>query len=291
MDLFIRILINGITQGVIYALMALGYSVIVGITGLVTFVHGDVIMVGAFAAYFAFSIVGSNVLIGIVSAFIAAGLLGILVYKICYERFLNMPRHIALVCTIGMSMVIKNMAQIIFGPNQKPMINIIENSFYEFGPIQISLMQVYILLTVIVLSLALSFFFNKTKYGIAMRAVAQDKTAANLMGIDVKKSALLGNVIGCGLAGVAGVLLSLYYQTLQATMGGPLGMKAFSASVLGGLTDTRFSSLGGLIIGLIENLGIYFSASSYRDIFAFVFLITMLIIKPTGFKTKKGTRP
>ncbi len=291
MAYYLEILLNGLTQGSIYALMALGYSVIVGVVGLVTFAHGDVIMVGAFAAFYVFQLVGNNFILGIVAGFIISGLLGIIIYKVCYERFLSAPRHIGLICTIGMAMVIKNLAQIVFGPNQKPMIGIIDNVFYDLGPVRISQLQIVILLVVILLSTGLALFFNKTKYGIALRAVSQDKTAASLMGINVKLNALLGNVIGCGLAGVAGVLLSIYYQTLQATMGGPLGMKAFSASVLGGLTDTRFSSLGGLIIGVIENLGISFTEASYRDLFAFVFLILVLIFKPTGFKAKKGARP
>ena len=111
------------------------------------------------------------------------------------------------------------------------------------------------------------------------------------MGVNVRRTAMIGNCIGCGLAGIAGMLISIYYQTLQATMGGPLGMKAFSSSVLGGLTDTRFSALGGLAIGLIENLGITISTASFRDIFAFGFLIAVLIIRPEGFASKKGARP
>lgn len=291
MEYLFDILINGLTQGAIYALMALGYSVIVGVVGLVTFAHGDVIMVGAFAAFYAFELFGNNILLGLLASFGLSALLGIVIYKVCYERFLEAPRHVALICTIGMAMVIKNLAQIVFGPNQKPMIGIIENHIYELGPARISLLQLIIMAVVVILATALAFFFNKTKKGMALRAVSQDKTAANLMGINVSLNAMLGNMIGCGLAGVAGLLLSLYYQTLQATMGGPLGMKAFSASVLGGLTDTRFSALGGLIIGVIENLGIAVSSASFRDIFAFVFLILILLLRPQGFKRKKGVRP
>ncbi len=288
MSYIVQILLNGITQGAVYALMALGYSVIVGVVGLVTFAHGHVIMIGAFSAFYAFQLFGNNILLGLIASFIFPGLLGIVIYKVCYERFMNASRNISLICTIGMSMIISNLAQIIFGPNQKPMIDIIDPKFFHIGPVQISLLQIIIVVTVVVIAILLALFFNKTRYGVGLRAVSQNKVAASLMGINVKRNAMLGNIIGCGLGGVAGLLLSLYYQTLQATMGGPLGMKAFSSSVLGGLTDTRFSALGGLLIGIIENIGIAFTQASFRDIFAFVFMILVLFIRPKGFSSKRG---
>lgn len=291
MEYFLNQLINGLCQGAIYALMAIGYSVVVGVVGMVTFTHGEVIMIGAFASFYVFEAVGNNLLLGVLASFLASWLIGMFVYKVCYERFFNAPRHISLICTIGASMLIKNLAQIIFGPNQKPMLNVVENQFFNIGTVQISMVQVIVIITVVVLAVLLSLFFNKTKWGIALRAVSQDKGAAYLMGINVKRTAMIGNCIGCGLGGVAGMLLAIYYQTLSATMGGSMGMKAFSSSVLGGLTDIRCSALGGLCIGIIENLGITVSSASFRDVFAFGFLILVLIIKPEGFASKKGVRP
>lgn len=291
MEYFFNQLLNGICQGTIYALMAIGYSVVVGVVGMVTFTHGEIIMIGAFASFYVFDIFGNNLFLGIISSFMASWIIGILVYKICYEKFFNSPRHISLLCTIGMSMLLKNLAQIVFGPNQKPMLNIVENRAYNLGMLQISLVQIIIIITVIILSICLNLFFNKTKIGIALRAVSQDKTASYMMGINVKRVAMLGNCIGCGFGGIAGLLLSIYYQNLSATMGGTLGMKAFSSSVLGGLTDIRSSALGGLCIGIIENLGITISQASFRDIFAFIFLILVLVIKPEGFVSKNGSRP
>lgn len=291
MEYFFNQLLNGVCQGTIYALMAIGYSVVVGVVGMVTFTHGEIIMIGAFASFYVFDIFGNNLFLGIISSFMASWIIGILVYKICYEKFFNSPRHISLLCTIGMSMLLKNLAQIVFGPNQKPMLNIVENRAYNLGMLQISLVQIIIIITVIILSICLNLFFNKTKIGIALRAVSQDKTASYMMGINVKRVAMLGNCIGCGFGGIAGLLLSIYYQNLSATMGGTLGMKAFSSSVLGGLTDIRSSALGGLCIGIIENLGITISQASFRDIFAFIFLILVLVIKPEGFVSKNGSRP
>lgn len=291
MGYYISQLINGLSQGAIYALMAIGYTVVVGVTGLVTFTHGEVIMLGAFAAYFAFSMFGGNLFVGILASFFASWLVGVFVYKVCYEHFFDAPRHISLICTIGVSMLLKNLAQLVFGPNNKPLLEIIPNKFYGVNGVGITLVQIIILSTVISLCLLLFLFFNKTKYGVQLRAVSQDKRASALMGINVKKTTLFGNCLGCGLGGIAGMLLAIYYQTLVATMGGPAGMKAFSSSVLGGLTDIPSAALGGLCLGIIENLGITFTSASYRDIFAFIFLVLVLIIKPEGFARKKGVRP
>ncbi|MEM1483315.1 branched-chain amino acid ABC transporter permease [Oscillospiraceae bacterium PP1C4] len=291
MEYFLSQLINGLCQGAIYALMAIGYSVVVGVVGMVTFTHGEVIMIGAFASFYIFEACGNNLLLGVLASFLASWLIGMFVYKVCYERFFNAPRHISLICTIGASMLIRNLAQIIFGPNQKPMLNVVENKFFSIGAVQISMVQIIVIITVIILAGLLTLFFNKTRWGVALRAVSQDKSAAYLMGINVKRTAMIGNCIGCGLGGVAGMLLAIYYQTLGATMGGSMGMKAFSSSVLGGLTDIGCSALGGLCIGIIENLGITISSASFRDIFAFGFLILVLIIKPEGFASKKGVRP
>ncbi len=291
MEYFLNQLINGLCQGAIYALMAIGYSVVVGVVGMVTFTHGEVIMIGAFASFYVFNALGNNLFMGVLASFAASWIIGMIVYKVCYEHFFNAPRHISLICTIGFSILIKNLAQIVFGPNQMPMLNVVENSVYQLGPIQISTVQILVIVIVVVLAGTLSLVFNKTKWGIALRAVSQDKTAAYMMGINVKRTAMIGNCIGCGLGGVAGMLLSIYYQTLSATMGGSYGMKAFSSSVLGGLTDIRFSAIGGMCIGLIENLGITISSASFRDVFAFGFLILVLIIRPQGFASKKGARP
>jgi branched-chain amino acid transport system permease protein len=290
MEYFLNQLINGLCQGAVYALMAIGYSVVVGVVGMVTFTHGEVIMIGSFAAFYTFQLCGNNIFLGLLSSFTASWILGILVYKICYEKFFSAPRHISLLCTIGFSILVKNLAQIIFGPNQKPMLDVVEPRFFRIGTVQISQLQLVIICTVIVLAGALSFVFGHTKFGIKLKAVSQDKTASYMVGINVKQVAMLGNCLGCGIGGIAGLLFSIYYQTLQATMGGAMGMKAFASSVLGGLTDVRFSALGGLCIGIIENMGITISSASFRDVFAFGFLIIVLIIKPTGFVTGKGVK-
>lgn len=290
MEYFLNQLVNGLCQGAIYALMAIGYSVIVGVVGMVTFTYGEIMMIGAFSAYYIFRALGNNLPLAILAAFAGAFLIGVIVYKLCYEKFFNAPRHISLLCTIGISMLIKNLAQIVFGPETKPVLDVIENRTFTImlGGIRLDIKLLQIV--VIVLAGTLTLFFNKTKWGIALRAVSQNKDAAYLMGINVKRTALIGNCIGSGLGGIAGILLSIYYYSVSATMGGAYSMKAFAASVLGGLVDIRFSALGGLCIGIIENLGIAVSAATFRDVFAFGFLILVLLIRPQGFVSKKGVR-
>ncbi len=291
MDYYISQIINGMAQGSIYALMAIGYSVVVGVVGLVTFTHGEVIMLGAFASYFAFQFFGNNIFLGMVASFAASAFIGVFVYKVCYERFFDAPRHISLLLTIGVSMLLRNLAQIFIGPNAMPMLGVVENRFFGTGVVGVTLMQIIVIATVVSLSLLLFLVFNKTRWGVELRAVSQDKKAAALMGINVRLTTMLGNCIGSGLGGIAGMLLAIYYQTLIATMGGSAGMKAFSASVLGGLTDIPSAALGGLSLGIIENLGITFASASFRDIFAFIFLVLVLLVKPEGFAKKSGARP
>lgn len=294
MEYFLNQLINGLCQGSIYALMAIGYSVIVGVVGMVTFTYGEIMMIGAFAAYYSFTCFGNNLPLAILAAFGSSFVLGIVVYKLCYEKFFNAPRHISLLCTIGFSMLIKNLAQIFFGPETKPVLNIVDNKTFTFrvlgANVDIKMLQILVILLVVVSALALTLFFNRTKWGVALRAVSQNKEAAYMMGINVKATAMIGNCIGCGFGGIAGILLSIYYYSVSATMGGMYSMKAFSSSVLGGLVDIRFSALGGLCIGIIENMGIVVTSATFRDVFAFGFLILVLIIRPQGFVSKKGVR-
>lgn len=182
MDYYLSQLINGICQGSIYALMAIGYSVVVGVVGLVTFTHGDIIMIGAFAAFYAFQYFGNNLLLAVLASFAASGIVGVFVYKVAYERFFDAPRHISLICTIGVSMLLRNLAQIVFGPNQKPLLNILPNKFYGRGVVGFTLSQLVVISTVLILSLLLYLLFSKTRWGIMLRAVSQDRKAAAMMG-------------------------------------------------------------------------------------------------------------
>ena len=292
-------LLNGVCQGSIYALMAIGYAMIYGIVGLVTFTYGEIIMVGSFSAFYYFIAFGDNLVLALICGFITAALVGIVVHKVCYQRFLDAPRHISLICTIGMSMLIKNLAIIVFGSTMKGLPIFFEGKTLVLAKktvdgftqqLSLTYLQLVVIITVVVLAAALSIFLNKTRIGIRLRAVSQDRKAASLVGVNVKNTTLLGNCIGCGFGGVAGILLGLYYNSIIPTMGGTAGMKAFSSVVIGGLSNIPGAAFGGISIGIIENLGIAFipNGSGYRDVFAFLFLIIALVIKPEGLFSKRG---
>ena len=199
MEYVLNQLVNGLCQGAIYALMAIGYSVIVGVVGMVTFTYGEIMMIGAFSSYYIFLLFGNNLPLAILAAFTGSFLIGIVVYKLCYEKFFNAPRHISLLCTIGISMLIKNLAQIVFGPETKPVLDIVENKTFTLmlGSVRldIKLLQIVVIVLVVVLASALTLFFNKTKWGIALRAVSQNKDAAYLVGINVKRTAMILSLI------------------------------------------------------------------------------------------------
>lgn len=283
-------LVNGICQGLIYALIAIGYTLIVGVVGLVSLCYGDTVMVGAYVSFLAFSYIGSNPVLAFFVSFGCTALLGAALHKTCCEPFLDSPRHISVMCTIGASIFLKNIVQILTKSETKSVPRIFGEGFISFGDIRVSSVQIAILVVVLILVVLLSIFLNKTKVGISLKAVSQDRKAAELVGINVRNTTLLGNVIGCGFGGVAGMLYSVYYTAFQATFGGPIGTKAFSASVLGGMSDISVSAIGGMVIGILENFGIAIFNSGYRDLIAFVFLIVVLVFKPQGFSFKTTRR-
>ncbi|MDR3209164.1 MAG: branched-chain amino acid ABC transporter permease, partial [Oscillospiraceae bacterium] len=193
-----------------------------------------------------------------------------------------------MICTLGFSVMLSNLAQLIFGRTAKPFLNVVANNTYTFGPVSVRTAQLLIMGTALVFAVALTLVVKKTKLGVALRAVSQNKEAAYLMGINVKRTIMLGSCIGYSVAGACGILLAVYYQSVNTTMGSSVTLKAFTSSVLGGLTDVRLSALGGICIGIIENMGIAVSSSSFRDIFTFAFLILVLLIRPRGFSRRGG---
>lgn len=279
---WIEQLLNGVFQGSIYALIAIGYTLIVGIVGLPSFAYGDIVMCGAYFSYLVFSSMGNNLLLAVLVSFGGTAVLGIVMHKICYERFFNSPRHISLMCTIGMSILIKNVVQLITKSVTLDIPSVFGDGYITLGKLRITVTQLMVILIVIVLVIAFTFFLRKTDYGIQLRAVSQDRKAAALMGIDVNSITMLGNSVGCGMGGIAGLLFAVYYNNFRATMGGSIGMKAFSAATLGGLGDISIASISGMIIGIFENIGIALTGTGYRDMVAFIFLIVVLMVKPSG---------
>lgn len=282
-------IVNGLCQGSIYALMAIGYTMIYGVIGLVSFSYGEVVMIGGFGAYYVFLLTG-NLMYGIISGFLSSAVLGIFLYKLCYERFLEAPRHISMICTVGFSMLVKNLAQICFGSEVKPTPPVFENITYNIMGLKISNLQFIIMGVVIVFALGFSLFLSKTRTGMMLRSVSQSKKASALVGIDVKKTTLYGNCVGCALGGVAGTLLAIYYSSVVPTMGMIVGNKALSATVLGGLVSISGSAWGGLVIGVLENVGIMFIPTGLRDVISFIFLVVVLIFCPKGLFVKRRAK-
>ena len=277
-------LINGLSQGSIYALMAIGYTLIVGVVGLITFAYGEMVMIGAMSAYLFYTYVTPNFFLGLLVAFISSGIAGIFIHKVAYERFLDAPKSIALLCTVGCSLLIKNLAQIAFGSQGNAMPPAFETKpFYLFGTdLYITTIHMVVIAIVVVLAIGLSLFLYKTRVGLMLRAVSQDKMAASLVAINVKKVTLIGNIVGTGLGGIAGLLYGTYLTNVSTVFGTVAGLKAISACVLGGMTNIPGAALGALLIGILENFGIALFTSSYRDIIGFLVVFIALSFRPEG---------
>jgi len=286
---FLQQLINGVAQGSIYALMAIGFSMVLGVVGLVTFVHGEVIMIGAFGGFYAYTFFHANIATALLAGFAAAWVLGMIIEKTCYKPFRNAPEEIALICTIGLSILLKSLGQVVFGTEQHLMPDFFGDKFFAFGEIRISYIQIFIVAVVILMCLGLQLFLYRTKLGISLRAVSMSKNAAALLGVNVNHAILIGNSIGCAMGGVAGVLLAIYYNSVHPLMGSSAGMKAFTAAVFGGLTSIPGAALGGMLLGICENLGVAVFSAGYRDIIGFVILIVILLIRPSGILGRKGS--
>lgn len=285
---FLQQLVNGLCQGCIYSLLAIGYTLIVGVVGLVTFSFGETLMIGAMSVFYLNVALRTNILTGAVVAFVSSAAGGYLIHKVAYSRFMEAPKSISLLCTIGCSMLIKNLAQIFCGVETKMMPAIVKSKNYELFGLRISSIQLIIFGTVILISVALTLLLNRTKLGLRLRAVSQDKTASALVGISVSRDTLIGNCLGTGIGGIAGLLIAIYLNTTSATMGTMIGLKAITCCVLGGLQSIVGAAVGGITIGVVENLGIMFFPATYRDLFTFAFLVLSLMIRPEGLFVRRG---
>jgi branched-chain amino acid transport system permease protein len=299
MEIFMQQIINGLVLGSMYALVALGYTMVYGIIGLINFAHGEVLMVGALTSWTIIGLMRESMpgtpgwlilLIALVISCIVAAALNFTIEKVAYRPLRNSPRLAPLITAIGMSLLLQTLAMIIWKPNYKPYPNLLPSVPYEIGGAVITLTQVLIL-GVTAMSLAvLMWLVNYTKLGRAMRATAENPRVAALMGVkpDVVISATF--VIGAVLAAIAGIMWAANYGTVQHTMGFLPGLKAFTAAVFGGIGNLAGAVVGGIALGLIESLGAgYIGAltggvlgSHYSDIFAFIVLIVVLTLRPSG---------
>jgi branched-chain amino acid transport system permease protein len=299
MDIFLQQLINGLVLGSVYALVALGYTMVYGILELINFAHGEITMMGAMVSLAVIgALVGSGVdmpglmivLTGVLTAIPVCMALGYTIERVAYRPLRHAPRLAPLITAIGISIVLQNAAMLIWGRQYVPFPPVLEVSRFEIGGATISSVQITIVVLSALAMVGLVTLVNKTRLGRAMRATAQSPQVAGLMGVNINTVISATFVIGSALAAIAGVMVSAYYGLAHYYMGFMLGLKAFSAAVLGGIGNLTGAVLGGLLLGVIESLGAGyigdltggFLGSHYQDVFAFFVLILVLVFRPSG---------
>lgn len=283
---FISQLFNGLQLGSIYALVALGYTMVYGIAKLINFAHGDIIMVGGYTVFLAISLPifqnGLPLWMAVVPAIVVCTLLGVLIERIAYRPLRDSSRISLLITTIGVSLFLQNLFVKIFSSSAKPIPALFPQKSIDFGGTHLSFATVITVVSTIVLTYLLNLFVNKTKHGKAMLAVSEDYGAAELVGINVNQVMTMTFAIGSALAGIASVLYVSSYPQIQPFMGSMLGIKAFTAAVLGGIGSIPGAVVGGLILGIIEVMTRAYLSSAYADAIVFVLLIVVLLVQPNG---------
>jgi branched-chain amino acid transport system permease protein len=318
MDIFIQQLINGVTLGAVYAVVALGYTMVYGIIQLINFAHGEVVMIGAMVAFTVINALAAAglppllvVLIGTGCAIPVCVLVGYTMERLAYRPLRRAPRLAPLITAIGVSIILQHLAMLVWSRNVLAFPQIIDTKLYTVAGAVITNVQIVIILTCIAMMAALAALVYRTRLGTAMRATAQNPQVAGLMGIDIDRVIAATFAIGAALAAVAGVMVGSYYGVAQYTMGSILGLKAFTAAVLGGIGNVPGAMLGGLLLGIVEALGAGYIGSytdlckisgisewltqrcasdghfvlfgsNYQDVFAFVVLILVLVFRPSG---------
>ncbi|TGE33497.1 branched-chain amino acid ABC transporter permease [Desulfosporosinus sp. Sb-LF] len=283
-------LINGLALGSIYALIALGYTMVYGIIGMINFAYGEIYMFGAFAGLVLASYNSVNVYMALLGAMLLTMVLGVIIERVAYKPLRRSSRLSALISAIGVSIFLSSLMVRLKGPNTRGFPKLFENKIFVVGSFQITIYQIVIIGVAALLMLGLQLFVAYTKTGRAMRATSQDQDAASLMGVNIDRVVAITFAIGSGLAGAAGVLSGIYFNAVQPYMGLMAGLKAFAAAVLGGIGSIPGAMIGGMVIGLTEILGVTVNLSEYKDAFAFAILIVVLLFKPSGILGRKANK-
>ena len=297
MDILLQQIINGLVQGSVYALVALGYTMVYGILGLINFAHGEIVMVGAMVALTAINALLatalSPILVLLFAVLIAMAVcmaLGYSIERIAYRPLRHAPRLAPLITAIGVSIVLQTLAMIIWGREYHAFPPLLPNATHTIGGAIINEVQISIVIVAILVMAGLMLLVHRTRLGRAMRAVAENQTAASLMGVNINQVISITFMLGSALAAIAGIMVSANYGVVHYYMGFILGLKAFTAAVLGGIGNLRGAMLGGVLLGLIESLGAGYIGpltggvlgSNYQDAFAFMVLIAVLVLRPSG---------
>ena len=297
MDIFIQQLVNGITLGAVYAVVALGYTMVYGIIQLINFAHGELVMIGAMVA---FTLIGvltplgvpalPAVLVATLCAMTVCALLGYAMERLAYRPLRRAPRLAPLISAIGVSIILQHLALLVWSRNPLAFPQIVKTESFALAGATITNIQIGIIMISVAMMLGLAWLVYRTRMGIAMRAISQNAQMAALLGVDANQVIALTFIIGAALAAVAGVMVGSYYGIAHYTMGSALGLKAFCAAVLGGIGNIPGAMLGGVLLGLVEALGAGYIGdftdnvfgSNYQDVFAFMVLILVLVFRPSG---------
>lgn len=279
---FLTTLISGLSLGSIYALIALGYTMVYGIAKMLNFAHGDVIMVGAYTVIVSMMTLGLPVWVALVLSVVICTVLGVTIERVAYKPLRKAEPLTVLITAIGVSYLLQNLALIIFGSTQKSFPSVFNVDSIHFGSVSMSGESVVTLAVTIIIMIALSLFINKTRAGKAMRAVSQDKEAAELMGISVNRTISLTFAIGSALAAVAGVFYGATYGFIGPFTGSMPGIKAFVAAVFGGIGSIPGAMVGGLLLGVLESMSKAYISTELSDAIVFASLIVVLLVRPTG---------
>lgn len=285
---WIQQLVNGISLGSIYALIALGYTMVYGIIKLINFAHGDVFMLGAFIGFYAIVRWDMHFILALLLAMTLCAVIGVIIERVAYKRLRNATRIAALITAIGVSLLIEYTVIFFRGASPEAYPNVIANTTIDIFGVQIGMQSILILGISLFLMILLQFIVHKTKIGKAMRAVSHDADAARLMGINVDNTISATFAIGSALAGAAGVIFGIYYTRIEPLMGVLPGLKAFVAAVLGGIGIIPGAMVGGLVLGVVETIVSALGYSLWRDAAAFVILILILILRPAGIFGKNA---
>ena len=288
---FLSYLINGISLGSVYAIIALGYTMVYGIARMLNFAHGDIIMVGGFTVFTIVTTMGGSPVVGILASVVVCTVLGVTIERVAYRPLRDASPLAVLITAIGVSYLLQNVALLIFGSNARQFTSVITVPALKLagGKLSISSVTIVTILSCIVIMAAMMTFINKTKMGQAMLAVSEDRGAATLMGINVNRTISVTFAIGSALAAVAGVLLCSAYPSLSPYTGSMPGIKAFVAAVFGGIGSIPGAFIGGILLGIIENLAKAYISSQLSDAIVFSVLIIVLLVRPTGILGKKMT--
>ena len=283
---FIQTLISGLSLGSIYALIALGYTMVYGIAKMLNFAHGDIIMIGAYAGIIAVGQMNLPPLAAVLISILICALLGVLIEFLAYKPLRQAPPLSVLITAIAVSYFLQNLALILFGSQQKAYPTLAVMSHYTIGGVTVDGISILTLLVTAVIMVVLTFFINKTRLGKAMRAVSEDKAAASLMGISVNGTITLTFAIGSALAAVASIFYGMSYVYIKPTTGAMPGIKAFTAAVFGGIGSVPGAMLGGILLGVIEQLSKTYISTLWSDAIVFGVLVLVLVVKPTGLLGK-----